>query len=356
MPDPFILPGIRKHKINSNLSPALTFDNYVGGDCNNLARSAGWAIASKPVNSDFNPLFLYSDTGLGKTHLVNAIGVQTKINHPDKTVLYVTSDLFYQQFIESAKNNSRNDFILFYQSVEVLIIDDIQFLAGTKTATHEAFFHIFNHFIQKGKQLIITSDKSPVDLQGFEARIINRFKWGLVADLQTPDLETRIAIIRKNLEYEGIDFPIEVIDYLALRITSSVRELKGAMLAILTQASLNKKNITVELAKEMIDKYVKCNNKEISIEFIQKVVSEYFVIPIEKINTKKRERDIVQPRQICMYFAKKLTKLPLNAIGAACGGKYHATVLHACRTISNLYETDKKMKQDIDAIEKKLHL
>jgi chromosomal replication initiator protein len=356
IPDPFILPGLKKHKIPSNLVDTLSFDNYVEGDCNRLARTAGWAVSKNPGKTAFNPLFVYSEVGLGKTHLAHAIGLQTKVNFPEKTVVYVNSDLFYQQFIEAVKNNNRNDFILFYQSIDVLIIDDIQFLAGGKVATQEAFFHIFNHFHQKGKQLIITADKSPVEISGFEPRLLSRFKWGLTADLTVPDLETRIAILRKKLDNNGVEFPPEVVDYLALRITSNTRELEGAMIAILAQASLNNKMITIDLAKEMIDKYVKSTAKEISIEYIQKVVCDYFKISVDKINTNKRERDIVQPRQICMFFAKKYTKLPLVTIGTYCGDRDHATVLHACRTISNLYETDKKMKVYIDDIEKKMKI
>lgn len=356
IPNPFVAPGLKKQKINSNLIENLNFDNYVEGDCNRLARSAGWAIAKDPGGTAFNPFFIYSEVGLGKTHLIHAIGLQTKIFHPDKTVLYVNSDLFYQQFIEAVKNTNINDFIYFYQSVDVLLIDDIQFISGGKGKTQEAFFQIFNELLRKGKQVVITSDKSPVEIAGFEPRLLSRFKWGLTADLQVPDLETRIAILRKKLENNGIEFPNEVIDYLALRITSNTRELEGAMIAILAQATLNHRTITVDLAKEMIDKYVKSTAKEISIEYIQKVVCDYFKISLDSINAKTRKREIVQARQLSMYFAKKYTKLPLSNIGSYCGNKDHATVLHACRTISNLYDTDKMMKQAVDEIEKKMKI
>lgn len=356
IPDPFVIPGIKKHKIPSNLIDSFNFDNYVEGDCNRLARSAGWAIAKDPGGTAFNPLFIYSEVGLGKTHLAHAIGVQAKINFPEKVVLYVNSDLFYQQFMEAVKNNNINDFIYFYQSVDMLILDDIQYLAGQKVKTQEAFFHIFNHLYLKGKQIILTSDKSPVEISGFEPRLLSRFKWGLTADLQVPDLETRIAILNKKLENNGISFPPDVIDYLALRVTSNTRELEGAMIAILAQASLNKKDITVELAKEMVDKYVKSTAKEISIEYIQKIVCDYFGISTESIGAKTRKREVAQARQLSMYFAKKYTKLPLSTIGQYCGNKHHATVLHACRTMANLYETDKKIKQNIDDIEKKMKI
>lgn len=356
IPNPFILPGIQKHKIPSNLVDTLTFDNYIEGDCNRLARSAGLAIAKAPGQTSFNPLFIYSDVGLGKTHLVNAIGIQTKINHPDKTVVYVNADTFYLQYVEAVKNGNINDFKWFYQSVDMLIIDDIQLIAGGKEKTQEVFFNIFNSLHQHNKQIIITSDKSPVEISGFEPRLLNRFKWGLTADLQIPDLETRMAIINKKLENNGIVFPKEVANYLALRITSNTRELEGAMIAILAQASFNHKEISVELAKEMVDKYVKNNAKEISIEYIQKVICDYFNISTDTINAKTRKREIVTARQLSMYFAKKYTRLPLSTIGAYCGNKDHATVLHACRTITNLHETDKKMKLYIDDIDKKMKI
>jgi chromosomal replication initiator protein len=357
LPTPFVVPGIKKHKIPSNLVETYNFDNYVEGECNRMARTAGWAIAKDPGGTSFNPFFIYSDVGLGKTHLAHAIGLQSKANFPNKTVSYINADTFYQQYLEACKTGNRNDFILYYQSIDVLIIDDVEHLGtGNKVSTQEAFFHVFNHLHLQKKQIIITSDKSPVDISGFEARMLSRFKWGLTVELTVPDFDTRIKILNKKLESNGITFPEEVITYLALRITSNTRELEGAMIAILAQASLNHKPVTVELAKEMVDKYVKSTAKEISVEFIQKIVGEYFKVSTENINANKRDREVVQPRQICMFFAKKYTKLPLAAIGSHCGGRDHATVLHACRTISNLYETDKKMKIYIDEIDKKMKI
>jgi len=357
LPGPFVVPGIKKHKIPSNLVESYNFDNYVEGDCNRFARTAGWTIAQDPGGTSFNPFFIYSEVGLGKTHLAHAIGLQTKANYPNKTVSYINADTFYQQYIEATKTGNRNDFILYYQSIDVLIIDDIEHLGtGNKVATQEAFFHIFNHLHLKKKQIIITSDKSPVDITGFEARLLSRFKWGLTVELSVPDFDTRIKILEKKLANNGITFPEEVITYLASRISSNTRELEGAMIAILAQASLNHRPVTIDLAKEMVDKYVKSTAKEISLEYIQKIVGEYFKVSTEKINTNKRDREVVQPRQICMFFAKKYTKLTYSTIGSHCGGKDHSTVLHACRTISNLYETDKKMKIFIDEIDKKMKI
>ncbi|MCR4964806.1 MAG: chromosomal replication initiator protein DnaA [Bacteroidales bacterium] len=356
IPDPFVLPGIQRMKIPSNLIDSMTFDNYVEGDCNRMARAAGWAISKDPGTTSFNPLFVYSDVGLGKTHLANAIGIQTKINYPEKIVVYVTADTFCSQYVQAVKNNNIQDFIYFYQSLDMLIMDDIQFMSGGKAKTQDTFFQIFNSLHRENKQIIITSDKSPVDISGFEPRLLSRFKWGLTIDLQVPDLETRHAIIRKKLENDGIEFPDEIVDYLALRITSNTRELEGAIIAILAQASLNHREITMDLAKEMVDKYVKSNAKEISIEYIQKIVGDYYNISVETINAKTRKSEIVLARQLCMYFAKKYTKLPLSTIGTYCGNKDHATVLHACKTIANLYDTDKKMRASIDDIDKKMKL
>lgn len=356
IPNPDVLPGLPLPQIPDNLVETLNFDNFVEGECNQFARLAGLTISqAAPGTTPYNPFFIYSNTGLGKTHLANAIGLRIKENFPDRVVLYVNSDMFCQQFIEAARAGNKNDFIFFYQNVDVLIIDDIQFLAG-KERTQEAFFHIFNHLQQRKKQIILTADKSPAEISGFEARVLARFKWSLVAELTQPDYETRIAILNKKLENNGIEFPKEVTEYLALRVTQNVRELEGAMIAILAQSSLNHRDITIDLAKEMVDKYVRSTAREISIEYIQKIVSDYFNIPVDTINTSTRRREVAQPRQICMYFAKKYTKLPLSTIGHNCGNKDHATVLHACRVISDLYETDKKMKADIDAIDKKMRI
>ena len=354
-PNPFIIPGLKKIKINSQLNENYSFQNFVEGDCNRLARSAGFAVSQNPGKTSFNPLFLYSNNGLGKTHLSQAIGLEVKTNLPDKIVLYVRAEQFTNQFIDSVKNNSQNDFIHFYQMIDVLIIDDIHILAN-KEKTQDIFFHIFNHLHQNGKQLVITSDKPPVELQGIKPRLLSRFKWGLAADLQTPDLETRIAILHNKLYKDGLSMPEEVIEYLAYSITSNVRELEGALVSILAQSSLNKKAITLDLARQMIDKFVKNTSREISIDYIQKVVSDYFNIPIDMINSKTRKREIVQARQIAMYFSKKFTKSSLATIGIHCGNKDHATVLHACRTVNNLIDTDKQFQVYVDDIEKKIKI
>jgi len=353
--NPFVIPGLRKLKIDSNLNPNYSFENFVEGECNRLARSAGFAVANKPGGTAFNPLLIYGGVGLGKTHLAHAIGIEIKDKSPEKTVLYVSSEKFTHQFIDAVKNNSVNDFSHFYQMIDVLIIDDVQFFSG-KEKTQDVFFHIFNHLHQTGKQIILTSDKPPVEMQGMEQRLLSRFKWGLSADLQSPSLETRIAILEKKMYADGIELPKEVVEYLAYSITTNVRELEGALISLIAQSSLNKKSITLELAKQMIDKFVKNTAREVSIDYIQKVVCDYFDLPIELLKSKTRKREIVQARQIAMYFAKKMTKSSLANIGMHCGGKDHATVLHACRTVNNLQETDKHFRKYLEDLEKKLSI
>ncbi len=351
--NPFVIPGLKKVNVESQLNPNYSFDTFIEGDCNRLARSAGYAVASKPGGTSFNPLLLYGGVGMGKTHLAHSIGIEIKNQHPGKTVLYVSSEKFTHQFIDAVKNNAQNDFIHFYQMIDVLILDDIQFFAG-KEKTQDVFFHVFNHLHQTGKQLILTSDKAPVDIQGMEQRLLSRFKWGLAADLQMPDLETRIAILHKKMYVDGIELPKDIVEYIAYSITSNVRELEGALISILAQSSLNRKAVTLELAKQMIDKFVKNTNHEVSIDYIQKVVCDYFDLPIEMLKSKTRKRQVVQARQIAMYFAKSMTKSSLSNIGAHCGGKDHATVLHACRTVNNLIETDKKFKASVQELQKKI--
>jgi chromosomal replication initiator protein len=353
--NPFIIPGLQKININPQLNESYTFDAYIEGECNRLARSAGFAVSQNPGGTSFNPLFIYGSGGLGKTHLANAIGIEVKNNHPEKTVLYVSADKFQTQFVDSIMDNKKNDFVHFYQSIDVLIIDDVQFLCG-KEKTQDVFFHIFNHLHQNKKQVILTSDKAPVDIIGMEQRLLSRFKWGLSADLQSPDLETRLAILKKKIKQDGIDIPYAVLEYIAYSITTNVRELEGALISLLAQSSLNRKEITIDLAKNMLDKFVKNTVREVSIDFIQKVICDYFDIPIEIMKSKTRKREIVQCRQLAMYFSKQMTKSSLAMIGKHCGNKDHATVLHACKTVNNLADTDKQFKGYILDIEKKLTL
>lgn len=353
--NPFIIPGIKKVNIDSNLNPSLTFDNFIEGDCNRLARSAGIAVANKPGGTSFNPLMVFSETGLGKTHLVHAIGNLIKQNSRNKIVVYVPVEKFMNQFVDAIRNNSNQDFINYYQQIDVLIVDDVQFLEN-KQKTQEIFFTIFNHLHQQGKQIILTSDRAPKDLKGMDERLLSRFKWGLSADLQTPDFETRQAILEYMMYNDGITLSREVVEYVSHNINTNIRELQGALVSLLAQASLNRKEVNIDLAKQILKNFVKNNTREISIEYIQKLVCDYFTIPVEQVKSKTRKREIVQARQISMFYAKDLTKSSLKTIGMHFGGRDHSTVIHACQTVNDLMETDKKFKADIDEIGKRIKM
>ena len=351
--NPFIIPGIRNLQIESQLNPNYTFENFLEGDSNRLARSAGLAVANKPGGTSFNPLLIYGGVGLGKTHLVHAIGVDIKKSYPDKTVLYISSEKFTQQYVDSVKKNNRNDFIHFYQVIDILIVDDVQFLSG-KSGTQDVFFHIFNHLHQNGKQVILTSDKAPLDMQDIEQRLLSRFKWGLSAELQTPNFETRVSILKNKLFRDGVEIDDEITEYVAKNINSNVRELEGAIISLIAQSSFNKVEITLDLAKDVISKFVKNNRREVSIDYIQKVVSDYFQMDVETLQSKTRKRHIVQARQIAMYFAKKFTKASLASIGTQIGRRDHATVLHACKTVDNLSFTDKQFRKYVEDLHQRL--
>ena len=351
--NPFVIPGIRNLEIESQLNPNYSFDNFLEGDANRLARSAGLAVASKPGGTSFNPLLIFGGVGLGKTHLAHAIGVDIKDKYPDKTVLYISAEKFTQQYIESIKKNSRNDFIHFYQVIDILIIDDVQFLSG-KSGTQDVFFHIFNHLHQNGKQVILTSDKAPVDMQDIEQRLLSRFKWGLSAELQSPDYETRVSIIKNKLFRDGVSIEESIIEYVAKNIKTNIRELEGAIISLIAQSSFNKVEITIQLAKEIVNKFVKNTKREVSIDYIQKIVSEYFQMDVSTLQSKTRKRHIVQARQLAMYFAKKFTKASLASIGSQIGKRDHATVLHACKTVDNLSFTDKQFRKYVEDLNQKL--
>jgi len=350
--NPFVIPGIRNIKIESQLNPNYNFENFLEGDSNRLARSAGMAVANKPGGTSFNPLLVFGGVGLGKTHLAHAIGVEIKDKYPERTVLYISAEKFTQQYIESVKKNTRNDFIHFYQLIDVLIIDDVQFLSG-KSGTQDVFFHIFNHLHQNGKQVILTSDKAPVDMQDIEQRLLSRFKWGLSAELQNPDYETRISILKNKLYRDGVEMPDDIIEYVAKHIKTNIRELEGAIISLIAQSSFNKKEVTLELAQQVVEKFVKNTKREVSIDYIQKVVSDYFEMDVATLQSKTRKRHIVQARQLAMFFAKKFTKASLASIGSQIGKRDHATVLHACKTVDNLAETDKQFRKYIEDLTKK---
>ena len=353
--NPFVIPGIKKVKFESNLHEAYTMENYVEGDCNKLARSAGLAIAKKPGGTAFNPLFIYGSVGLGKTHLIQAIGNEILKHHSEKGVLYLSSEKFTQQVIHAIKNNSIDDFMAFFQNVEVLLLDDIQFLAN-RVKTQEIFFHIFNQMHQIGKQIIISSDRAPKDLQDMEERLISRFKWGLSADLNKPDFETRMAILDAKAGVEDIKIPYTVQELICHNIKESVRELEGVLISIAAQASLNQREIDIPLAKEVIAKFVRNYSKEITLEQIQKIVAEHFDLDENIMHAKTRKRKVVIARQLSMYLAKNLTTYSLVKIGSTFVGRDHSTVIYSIKTIKDLLDTDDKFKTSVYELEKKIKL
>jgi chromosomal replication initiator protein len=353
--NPFVIPGIKKMKIDPQLNSSYTFDTYIEGDCNRLARSAGQAIAKNPGGTSFNPLVIFGDVGLGKTHLAHAIGNDVIQRFPNRTVLYVSSEKFTNQIIQSIKNNAVNDFVNFYQLVDVLIVDDIQFLAN-KQKTQEIFFHIFNQLHQNHRQIILTSDRAPKDLDGMEERLISRFKWGLSADLQAPDLETRMAILEAKMSREGVEIPQNVTEFICYNIKNNIRELEGVLVSLIAQSSLNRREIDVDLAKVVVKNFVTEINKEITVEFIQKLVAEHFSVAVEKLQGKTRKRQVVIARQLSMYLAKNLTDKSLKAIGETFGGRDHSTVIYSCKTVQDLMETDAIFKDTVVELEKKIRM
>jgi chromosomal replication initiator protein len=353
--NPFVIPGLKKMQIDPQLNPNHTFDSFVEGDCNRVARRAGKTVAEKPGSTSFNPLVIYGGVGLGKTHLAQAIGNEVKRLYNNKVVLYVGSEKFINQFIDHSKNNAINDFIHFYQLVDVLIIDDIQFFNRAEKS-QDAFFSIFNHLHQSGKQLILTSDKSPKDLEGVQERLLSRFRWGLSADLQLPDYETKIEILESKMRRDGLEMPKEVVKYIAYNINSNVRELEGVLIALLAQSSLNRRDIDMELAKKVLRNFVKSSSKEITIDAIQKMVCDYFDVPYEKLLQKTRKREIVQARQITMFLSKSFTKNSLKTIGEHFGGRDHTTVIHSCQTVKDLMDTDTLFKESVMELQHKVQL
>ncbi len=355
IPNPFVIPGIRKFEVESNLNPSYTFDNFIEGDCNRLARAAGYAVANKPGLTAYNPLLIFSGVGLGKTHILQAIGNEIKLNSPKKAVLYVSSERFINQFVEAVRKGTVNDFMNFYQMIDVLLVDDIQFLAG-KEKTQDNFFHVFNHLRQSGKQIVLASDRAPNDMEGMEERLLSRFRWGLNAHLQSPDYGTRKQILKSKMYTNGIELPEEVVDYIAHNINTNIRELEGALISLLAQSSLNRREVDIELARSMLKHFVETVSREITIEAIQQIVGEHLKIEVDELKAKTRKRAIVQARQIAMFFAKEMTRHSLKSIGLHFGGRDHSTVIHALQTVGDLIATDKFFKQSVNEIRKRISL
>lgn len=353
-PGPFVFPGMQRIQVNPQLNPVYCFENLVVGECNRMGFTAGESISAAPGKTPFNPLFLFGGPGLGKTHLAQAIGIAIKKKYPDLVVLYVPASRFKTQFMDAVNvKNKFTDFLAFYQKMDVLIMDDIQDLVGP--STQNAFFNIFNHLHQSGKQLIFTSDRAPAELENFEARLLSRLKWGLSVELQKPDYATRLEMLRARADREGIQLKNEVLEFLAQRIKSNFRELEGALISLLANATLAHKDITVQLAETVTEKIVGEEQNDVTIDKVQRTVCEYFRITRDELVSKTRKRQIVQARQIAMYMSRNLiANCSLSTIGSEIGGKDHATVLHACTTVTDLMSTDKIFKQYVTDIEKLL--
>ncbi|MGE9617183.1 MAG: chromosomal replication initiator protein DnaA [Solitalea-like symbiont of Acarus siro] len=336
--------SLQEVNIDSNLNNKYSFDNFIEGTCNKLARSAGLAVAEKPGGTSFNPLFIYGQSGLGKTHLSHAIGINAKTLNPNLKVLYVPAEIFGQQFVRALYSSKINDFTNFYQQFDLLIVDDIQFFSG-KTKIQNTFFSVFNYLHTSGKQIILTCDQAPKDLAGLEDRLLSRFKWGLSARLDSPAIDTRVNILKIKLKTEGIDLQDNIIEYVANNVKGNVRELEGIIISLIAHATFNSVEIDLNLVKEVISSTIKEEaTVDISLDHIQGLVCDYFSVAIDQLKSKTRRREIVQARQISMYLAKKHTKLSLKRIGQFYGGKDHSTVIYACNTISDLVSADKNIR------------
>ncbi|RQO32332.1 chromosomal replication initiator protein DnaA [Taibaiella sp. KBW10] len=353
--NPFAIPGMKRMQIDAQLNANLTFDNFIEGECNILCRNSGLRVAQKPGETSFNPLMIFGGTGCGKTHLMQAIGNDVRKMHPNKTVLYVSAEKFINQYIEHSKNREVGDFINFYQLIDVLLLDDIHIFTNAPKA-QDALFAIFNHLHQNGKQIVLTSDTAPKDLDGMQERLLSRFRWGLTAEMLQPDFETRKSILEVIMRNEGTEISEEVAQYIAFNIQNNIRDLRGAVISILAQSTLLKKDIDLELAKRVVKNLIKTPEKEICIGDIQKMVCSYFKIDYDKLQSKTRTGDVVNARQIAMYLAKKFTKCSLKTIGDHFGKRDHTTVIHSVQKVEDFLKTDEKYRESFLEIQHKVQL
>jgi chromosomal replication initiator protein len=343
----------RPYRIN-NLIPKYNFENFVVGASNQFAHAASLAVANQP-GEHYNPLFIYGGVGLGKTHLINAIGHRIIERRPSLKVIYLSSESFMNELIASLRRDKMDEFKTRFRNIDVLILDDVQFIAG-KERTQEEFFHTFNSLYDSHKQIVITSDKFPKEIPELEHRLRNRFEWGLIADIQPPDMETRVAILQKKAEAEGVSLPHEVAIFLASHIDSNVRELEGSLTRLGAFGSLTKAVITVDLAKEVLHNTLKGAPTELTVESIQKTTCDYFNIRLGDLKAKRRTRNVALPRQVAMYLCRKYTSTSFPAIGDKFGGRDHSTVIHAAKSIEKKLKEDSSMQATIEKLEKTLNL
>lgn len=330
------------------LNPRYTFENYCESDSNKIARSIGEAIANNPALKTFNPLFVFGPAGVGKTHLIQAIGIRIKERNPQARVLYVTARLFQSQYT-AAVNKNINSFFHFYQNIDTLIIDDIQDLQNLP-GTQNTFFHIFNHLRQHDKQIIMSSDRSPAEMEGFEERLLSRFKWGMQVELERPDISLRRDVLKLKAEQDGLSLPYDVAEFIVSNVTNSVRELEGIMVSLMAHATVLNRDISLDLARRVMQNAVKINRRQVNFEMITEAVAAHYHISPDLLFTKTRKREVSDARQIVMYLAKKLAKMPLTTIGHKID-RTHATVIYACNNIEDRLATEKKLAADLDAIE-----
>ena len=333
---------------NNSLNPKYTFDTFVVGNNNRFAHAASLAVAEAPGTS-YNPLFLYGDVGLGKTHLMHAIGHQVIKNNPNSNVLYVTSEKFTNQLINAIKDNKNEEFRNTYRNVDVLLIDDIQFIAG-KERIQEEFFHTFNTLHESGKQIILSSDRPPKEIKLLEDRLKSRFEWGLIADISNPDYETRLAILRKKAQFDNIVIDDMILSNIATKIDSNIRELEGILNKLIANASLTNTPITMEMAEKSINDVITKKDKVLSLELIQETVSKYFNVTVEELKGVKRSNDVTFPRQIAMYLCRNVAQLPLTKIGAGFGKRDHTTVIHACSKIEKEVQNNVSTKRIVESV------
>ena len=347
---PTVLDAAVPQNLNPQLDPKKTFDNYIEGNSNKLPRTVGLSIAEHPGKSTFNPFFIYGPSGCGKTHLINAIGVQCKRMYPQKRVLYVSARLFQVQFTDSVRQNTTNDFINFYQTIDVLIVDDIQEWVNSPK-TLDTFFHIFDHLFRLGKQIILASDRPPVDLVGVKDRLLTRFSCGLIAELEKPNVQLCVDILNSKCRRDGLKIPTEVIQFVAQTANGSVRDLEGVLNSLMAYSIVYNSNIDMHLAERVIKRAVKVDNHPLTIDDILEKVCQHFGVSQQHVISKSRKRDYVQVRQVSMYLAQKYTKMPASRIGQLIGGRDHSTVIHSCSTIEQRLKVDKAFVEELNSIE-----
>ena len=341
---------VKQEDIDTQLDPKLTFNNYMEGESNKLPRSVGLSIAEHPNTTQFNPMFIYGPSGSGKTHLINAIGLKAKQMYPQKRVLYVSARLFQTQYTDAILHNASNDFINFYQSIDILIVDDIQDWAG-KAKTLNTFFHIFNHLFRNGKRIILASDRPPVELKDMPDRLITRFSCGLVAELEKPNIQLCVDILSNKIRRDGLKIPTDVITFIAQTCNGSVRDLQGAINGLLAYSIVYNSNIDIRLAERVIKRAVKVDDKPLTIDDIVETVCNHYNVTVTAVNSKSRKRDYVVARQVTMYLAQKYTKMPASRIGKLVGNRDHSTVIHSCSKVEERLKIDSGFSDELVSIE-----